>query len=88
MTFVEYNDKVNELIDESEELISDMKYKEASDKQQEIVRMATYVKINCKEELEAVLKMINNASRIAEKLINFNCEIELAMLEMKNCPVQ
>ena len=88
MTFAEYNNEVNKLIDKSEKLISDMKYEEAADTQLEIMRLAIYVKINRFEELESVLKIINKASCVAKKLTNLNYEMELAMLEMKHCPIQ
>ena len=88
MNFIEYNEQVHVYIEETTEFITNMEYMKASDKQLEIVKLAANVEVTCKDELDAILDMVDKASSIARKLANLHFDAELAMLEMQGQPIQ
>ncbi len=88
MNFLEYTKEVNECIEKTTEHMATMEYLQGIEEQKKIINLAVQVKVTTNEEFEAIIKIMDNASVIAKRLLLHYFETELAMIEMKNQPIQ
>ena len=83
MTFEEYDEQVNVLLDEANELAGEAEFAKAAEKMRQIIVLARSVEHTCLESFKSVQEMAERACVVGKKLLDAQHKSDLALLHAK-----